>query len=172
MNFLSKELQKLTSAVMVGLPAADDPSESLATNIEVDGFEPQLYRVSRDVVTSLFGPSVAAMIFYQIGLRMAEILITYSKNNAVDSKSVIEDFFFKSGVGKLRIEESSAEAYMQREFGLNVTGQGRGIGCYLARGTFQRYYESLFGDKVALIESFCGTKENMPCRFTRHVNGV
>jgi len=172
MGFLPREFHKFLLTGTFGMPPSEDPVENFGDDIELDDTDVRFYKALREVLTSLFGPNVAAMIFYHIGLKMGEALISYSKRNSLDSRSVIEDFFSKSGLGNLRIRESAAEAYMQREVKLSIKGQGRGIGCYLARGTVQRYYESVFGERVAIIESFCGIEDNLPCHFMRRLNGV
>ncbi|MCX8191573.1 MAG: hypothetical protein N3F06_02040, partial [Nitrososphaerales archaeon] len=56
-----------------------------------------------EVLTNIFGPNGAAFITYQIGKKLAEVVIEHSMKLEIELPLYINEYFQRSGVGVVKI---------------------------------------------------------------------
>ncbi|MCS7116484.1 MAG: hypothetical protein NZ896_03330 [Nitrososphaerales archaeon] len=116
-----------------------------------------------EVLTNIFGPNGAAFITYQIGKKLAEVVIEHSMKLEIELPLYINEYFQRSGVGVVKINSMKCIAVI-KDTNPSVDGGGC-VSCYLIRGFFQRYLQIVFGEDVEVEERRCRSHGDKFCEF-------
>jgi len=125
----------------------------------------KMLRQLRDTVTEMYGPTVAAILFYHLGRVEAEKLFNLIKdiNIKIDLETLL------STNGSIKRAEVKREGKLIRVRVVNtidipsedrfvIEGEGAGAGCYYMRGYLEKMIELLYNVEVECIKE-------VKCRF-------